>query len=133
MGLGPDREICKTEFVEAMRARLIAEDPSAGANVDTPPIQANFGALGQAIYRIATVHAETASDAASDAAFWQWVSDVNAWLAALSNWQNGVALAFAAWAPTLPAEQALRAALTAVAGPGVLPAVTPTGLRGRIT
>lgn len=132
MGLGPDNGICKTEFVEAMRARLIADDPKAGDNVDREDVQKNLGALGLAVYRIATVHAETNSDAATDAAFWQWVSDVNAWLSKLSTWQKGVAQAFAAWTPTLPAEQALKTALIAVSDPGSPPASAPTALKGEI-
>jgi hypothetical protein len=115
-----------------MRARLIADDPGAGANVDQPAIQANLGALGLAVYRIATVHAETVSDAATDAAFWQWVADVQAWLAALSAWQNSVAQAFAAWAPTVPAERTLQAKLTQSPAPGAPPVLAPTALQGRL-
>ena len=132
MSLGADNTICRTEFVEAMRARLIADDPSAGANVDQPAIQANLGALGLAVYRIATVHTETLSDAGTDAAFWQWVADVQAWLAALSDWQSSVAQTFDAWAPTQAAEQILRAALKQIPAPGAPPALAPTALQGRL-
>ena len=132
MGLGPDNEICKTEFVEAMRARLEAETPGSGINVDRDDVKPNLAALGLAVYRIATVHADTISDSTTDATFWQWVSDVNAWLSKLSTWQKGVAQAFAAWTPTLPAEQALKTALIAVADPGSPPASAPTALKGEI-
>lgn len=125
MGLGTDNETCKTEFVEAMR-------PIAGDNVEVAEVQANLGALGQAVYRIATVHAETVSDETTDATFWQWVADVNAWLSALADWQQDVAQAFANWAPTQPAEQALKTNLVAAPDPGSPPTLTPTNSRGRI-
>jgi len=132
MGLGPDNTICKTEFVEAMRARLEAEEPGLGANVDDPSVQENLGALGQAVFQIATVHAEMVSDGVTDAAFWQWIIDANAWLSALATWQQGIAQAFVDWMPTQPAEQALRADLIAVPSPGSPPVFTPTNLRGKI-
>jgi hypothetical protein len=132
MTLGADQAVCRTELVEAMRARLVAEDPALGPNVDLPPVQANFDALGLAIFRIATLHGETHSTAAEDAAFWSWVSAVSAWLAAVGVWQAGMAAAFTAWAPTLPAEQAVRLALTAVPVPGPPPGAPPTSLTGRV-
>jgi hypothetical protein len=132
MALGADQTVCRTELVEAMRARLIAEDPALGPNVDLPPVQANFDALGLAIFRIATVHGEAHSSATEDAAFWTWVSAVNAWLVALGAWQTGLSAAFVAWAPTLPAEQALRLALLAVPPPGAPPAAAPASLTGRV-
>jgi hypothetical protein len=115
MTLGADNTICKKEYVDAMR-------PIAGDNVDLPQIQDNLGALGTAVFRVATVHATTVSNAASDAAFWAWVG-------AIAAWQTGVVAAVTAWAPTAPAEQALRTALLAIPAPP--PA--PTSQSGRIT
>ena len=125
MSLGPDNTICRTEFTEAMR-------PIAGDNVDLEQVQANLGALGQAVYNIARNHADTISDAADDAPFWAWVAAVNDWLEDLSDWRTGVTAAFAAWAAATPAENALKAAIAAVAAPGAPPAAPPTALRGRI-
>lgn len=118
MSLGPDNTICKKEFVEAMR-------PIAGNNVDLPQINPNFGALGLAIYNIATIDAETTSDKTIDAAFWQWV-------AALDAWQQGVVQAFSNWQPTQPDGQALKAAILAVPTPQSASAPAPTGLKGKI-
>ncbi|MBV7328175.1 hypothetical protein KFU94_07920 [Chloroflexi bacterium TSY] len=132
MGLGNDNTISKTEFVDAMRVRLEAEQSGLGANVDDPSVQENLGALGQAVFRIATVHAETFSDGGTDDAFWQWITDVNAWLSGLATWQQGVAQAFDDWAPTQPAEQALKDKLIAVPSPGSPPMQPPTNLRGKI-
>ena len=115
MTLGADNAICKQEYVDAMR-------PIAGGNVDLPQIQDNLGALGTAVFRVATVHATTISTAASDAAFWAWVAGIAAWRA-------GVITAVNAWTPTTPAEQALRTALLAIPAP---PAA-PTSQSGRIT
>jgi len=125
MSLGSDNSICKQEFAEAMR-------PIAGDNVDIPEIQANFGALGLAIYRIATVFAETASDNATDANFWNWVQSVSTWLTALSNWQIGMEQAFTTWAPVTPEGQDLKAKVLAVISPGPAPTSTPTSLKGKI-
>ncbi len=127
-GLGPDNKICQKELVEAMRARLGTD----GKNVDLPEVQANFGALGQALFQIATVRAKTSSDSAADAEFWRWISDVQTWLEALSTWQQGVAKAFKDWTPTRPAERTLKSKLTAVAAPGDPPAAAPTTHEGRI-
>lgn len=131
MGLGTNKDICKTEFVEAMRARLEAEQPGLGDNVDEPSVSANLGALGEAVYKIATVHAETFSDGAADSDFWQWVDEVDQWLRDLAAWQNGVSQAFAAWSPPDPAGQSLKAAITALTGPGAVPS-PPTELKGKI-
>jgi hypothetical protein len=132
MSLGTDKTIAAKEFVDAMRARLVAQDPSLGANVDDPAVRPNLEALGQAVFRIATVRAETVSDAASDAAFWQWVGEVQTWVTALAAWQTGLRAAFAAWTPTLPAEVALKAALLLLAVPPVPPTAPPNALRGTI-
>ena len=132
MALGNDNTVCKTELVEAMRARLLADGPEAAAGVDREDVQKNFGALGQAVFRIATVHAATRSDSAADDAFWQWIADTQAWLEALAAWQKGLAEAFDAWQPSLPAEEALRTAVTDLSSPGEPPAAAPTALEGRI-
>lgn len=131
MGLGPDKEIAKQEFIAAMRARLEAEQPGLGANVDDPSVGANLGALGEAVYKIATFHAETRSDAAADSAFWQWISDVDNWLQDLAAWQEGVTQAFAAWAAAGAPDQALKADIAALSGPGAVPS-PPTSLKGKI-
>lgn len=132
MSLGPDNAVAATAFVEAMRARLVAQDPALGPNVDDPAVRPNLEALGEAVFRIATVHAETVADSASDAQFWAWVAGVQTWVTALAAWQTGVRAAFAAWTPTQPAEQALKTALLAVAVPPAPPAAAPTALRGTI-
>jgi hypothetical protein len=116
---------CGTEFTEAMR-------PIAGDNVDLAPVQANLGALGLAVLRIATVHAETESNSAADAAFWQWVSATHAWMQAMNTWRSGVSGAFAAWAAATPAEIALKGAIAAVPAPPAPPAVAPALLKGRV-
>ena len=60
MSLGADNAVCKKEFVEAMRAVLDQMTPPHGSNVD-PPSQANdnLGALGTAVFNIATKDAQT--------------------------------------------------------------------------
>lgn len=131
MSLGPDNTVCKTEFVEAMRTRLNA-DGLPGSNVDEPSVNKNLAALGEAVFRIATVHAATASSAAADAAYWQWVAAVTAWLGQLRAWQTGVTAAFTAWTPTQPAEVALKTALLAVPVGGPPPPAAPATLSGRI-
>jgi hypothetical protein len=132
MSLGSDKAVAATEFVEAMRARLVAQDPALGPNVDDPAVRPNLEALGQAVFRIATVHAESVTDTTSDAAFWQWVADVQNWVTALATWQTGLRSAFSAWAPVQPAEQALKTALLAVAVPPAPPSAAPSSLRGAI-
>lgn len=132
MSLGSDNKVCKEEFVNAMRARLIAEDPKLGVNVDLPSVNQNLGALGQAVFLIATTHAETVSDKATDTDFWKWITEVNTWLTALSNWQAGITNAFTAYAPLRPEEQALKNAVLGLSSPGSPPARVPTSQRGKI-
>lgn len=132
MGLGSDKEISKLEFIEAMRRRLEEEKPGLGANVDESGVQKNMGALGEAVFRIVTVHAETVSSTDTDSAFWQWVSDVNAWLAKVAAWQQGIAQAFTSWTPTLTAEQNLRTAVTALPSPGSPPSTSPVKVQGKV-
>ena len=131
MSLGTDNVVCKDEFVAAMRQRLDA-DGLPGINVDRPDVNKNLAALGQAVFRIATVHAQTTSSAAHDVAFWQWITDVAAWLAAVDAWQNGVTAAFTAWTPATAPETALRTQLLAVPAPGAPPAAAPATLSGRV-
>ena len=131
MSLGADNVVCKNEFVDAMRERLNA-DGLPGSNVDLPDVNKNLAALGQAVFRIATVHAQTTSSAAQDAAFWTWIAGVAAWLTAVDAWQNGVTTAFTTWVPAPAAETALRTAVLAVPAPGAPPAPVPTSLAGRV-
>jgi len=133
MSLGSDNTICTNEFVGAMRARLEADKPGSGANVDLPDVQKNFHALGQAIYHIAVEHAETTSDTTSDQIFWQWVTDVENWLLSLSRWQQDMAKAFQNWQPTQTDDIAIRDAITHIADPGLPPSRQPTSLKGKIT
>ena len=132
MSLGADNAICRDEFIDAMFQRLEDEEPGLGENVREPGVEKNLTALGEAVFQILTGHAETVSDVTEDAGFWQWVTEVNTWLAALATWQQSVDQAFANWVPTQPAEQNLRADLIAVPDPGAPPILTPTSLRGRI-
>jgi hypothetical protein len=115
MALGADNTVCKQEFVNAMR-------PIAGKNVDLAEVQANLGALGQAVFRIVAGHAETSSSNSQDAVFWAWIEYVDT---VLATWRQ----AFGSWAPTQPAEQALKASLL-----NTLPArpPRPTGLKGDV-
>lgn len=134
-GLGSDSAVCVTAFIESMRAQVLADnpgDPDAAKNLDLPQVQKNFAPLGEAVYRIATAHAQTVSDAGADAAFWAWVGATNSWMASLSKWQQGVTTAFTAWAAATPAEKALRAAVIAVPAPGAPPAGAPARIRGQI-
>jgi hypothetical protein len=131
MSLGPDNSLCATEFIEAMRARLIAAD-LPGDNVDRPDVRPNLVALGEAVYQITTALAETHSTTTEDPAFWAWISAVQAWLSALSTWQRGARQAVNDWTPTQASEQAFRTAFLAVIDPGLPPASAPTELTGRI-
>lgn len=125
MSLGPDKTICKREFKEAMRF-IAGKNPSTGNdNVDDQRVDPNFGALGQAVYNIATIDAETTSDKTIDTAFWQWI-------AALDAWQQGVVQAFTNWQPTQPDGQKLKAAVLAVPTPQLVSAPAPTKLGGKI-
>jgi hypothetical protein len=131
MGLGSDKTIAMNEFVAAMRARLESEQAGLGANVDDKSVSENLGALGQAVYRIATVHAETRSDTTADSAFWQWIIDVDDWLHDLAAWRQGVTKAFADWTAAGTANQKLKADIAALSAPGSLPS-PPTFMKGKI-
>ncbi|MFZ5758619.1 MAG: hypothetical protein ACOY32_03185 [Thermodesulfobacteriota bacterium] len=132
MGLGPNKEKAKTAFVEAMRARLEAQEAGLGANVDEPSVNANLGALGEAVYRTLTVHAETLADNTTDHTFWQWVADVDRWLRDLALWQQGIDQAFTNWAASGAADLQLKNDISALPGPGTPPA-PPVRLKGKIT
>ncbi|OKY74266.1 MAG: hypothetical protein BM485_14685 [Desulfobulbaceae bacterium DB1] len=131
MGLGPNKNTAKQEFVEAMRARLEAQEAGLGANVDEPSVNDNLGALGEAVYRILTVHAETLSNDGTDHAFWQWVEDVDTWLGRMASWQLGVNQAFSNWAAAGAADLQLKTAITGLQGPGTPPA-PPAQLKGKL-
>jgi len=132
MPLGADQTVCRTELVEAMRTRLDTLTPPQGSNVDLPDVLANFDALGLGIWRIVTVRSEARSSAVEDPVFWAWVTQVNTWILAMAAWQAGVSAAFLAWAPTLPAEQALKVALAGVPAPGAPPAAPPASITGKV-
>lgn len=127
-----DRTQVKEEFVEAMAARLEADQPGSGENARHPEVQKNFDALGLAVMRTLTEHAEPFSDSATDAAFWNWAAGVNAWLKALADWQTGVTNAFKNWTPATAAETNLKNAVVAVKAPGPPPAAAPAGLKGKV-
>lgn len=132
MSLGPDKTICATELREAMRARLNALDPPAGANVDSDQVRPNYDALGQAVYQILTADAETVSAAAQDPSFWTYLSDLRTEVEQLRTFDAGLKTAFAAWDPTLPASgTALKTAIAALAVPTATPAA-PASLKGKL-
>ncbi|MFZ3561356.1 hypothetical protein [Streptomyces sp. BH055] len=132
MSLGPDNTTCAAELREAMRARLDALDPPAGANVDSEQVRPNFDALGQAVHRILTVDAETFSAAAQDPAFWTFLLDVRAEVEQLRAFDANLKAAFAAWDPALPASGAtLKATIAGLAVPTTTPAA-PTSLKGEL-
>jgi hypothetical protein len=131
MALGPDETICKQEYIETMRARMEADSPGSGKNMDDLDVQKTFDTFAQVLYRVATVHAETRSDAATDTDYWAWVNGVNAWLSAMAAWQSGVHKAFSDWAPVAPIDQALRNAVLALADPPAVPP-PPSAMKGKV-
>ncbi len=131
MSLGANNTVCKDEYIKAMRARLVAEDPALEANVDTDGVQKNFAALAEALFQILTAKAETSSDAAADPAFWLWAGNMVVWAQAMSTWQTSLRSAFQAWAPVNAPDQAFRTAVLALASPGAPPAA-PSSLKGKI-
>jgi hypothetical protein len=132
MGLGPDKEISKSEFIEAMRARLEAEQSGWGKNVDQPSVADNLGALGEAVFKILTIHAETISNSSKETIFWQWVSEINAWLSSVRKWQKGIAGAFQNWAPVSTEGKNLKNAINAISDPGDPPLNAPNRMKGKI-
>ncbi|MEU4713976.1 hypothetical protein AB0F73_10050 [Micromonospora purpureochromogenes] len=132
MTLGPDKTICATELREAMRSQLDTLNPPLGSNVDDPRVKPNFDALGDGVWRILTVDAETISSAAQDPMFWAFITNLRTEIEQLRAFDAGLKTAFAAWDPTLPASgTALKTALAALAVPGSTPAA-PTRLDGRV-
>src|ERR1700754_2649318 len=115
MPLGDDStEFCGPAFAEAMR-------PIAGDNVDLEAVRNNLNALGEAVYQLATTHAEPYSDANLDAAFWAWAGTLQTCVAGLLAWQAGVTAAVTAWTPATPPEQGLKSALVAIPAPKPAP------------
>lgn len=132
MSLGPDKTICATELREAMRAHLDTLDPPVGSNVDKPEVRPNFDALGDGVWRILTVDAETLTAAAQDPVFWTFVSTLRGEVEQLRAFDQGLKAAFAAWDPAVPASgTTLKGAIAALTVPGTTPAA-PTALRGRV-
>ena len=131
MALGPDETICRQEYIETMRARMEADNPGSGKNMDDPNVQKTFDTFAQVLYRVATVHAETQSDASTDTPYWSWVNGVNAWLSAMAAWQSGVHTAFSNWAPVGAADQALRNAVLALSDPPPVP-LPPSAIKGKV-
>lgn len=132
MGLGSDKTTCATELREAMRARLDTLDPPAGANVDSDQVRPNFDALGEAVFRILTVDAETFSAAAQDSAFWQFIGNLRDEVEALRVFDAGLKTAFAAWDPLVPATgTALKTAISNLTVPGPTP-TAPASLKGKL-
>ena len=131
MALGPDETICKQEYIETMRTRMEADSPGSGKNMDDPDVQKTFDTFAQALYRVATVHAESRSDNGTDPGYWHWVGAVTAWMGAMAAWQSGVRHAVSAWAPAPGTDQALRNALLQLGSPGPVPA-PPTAITGKL-
>lgn len=132
MTLGPDGTVCTHELAEAMRARLDALDPPAGANVDRPEVRENFAALGAGLHAVLTVRAQTTTSSADDADFWAWVTGLSARVAEALAWQAGVRAAVTAWTPADLPGQALRTAILALPTPaGPVPPV-PSSLTGAV-
>jgi len=131
-GLGPDLDICMQEFVEAMRRHVQATDPDSAGNMDLPEVQQNFSPFGDAVFQIATTHAQTHSSADDDPDFWAWAEALGNWAASMSAWQQGLVSAFEDWAPNETDEQTLRSAVLSIPDPGEPPANTPEEVQGRI-
>lgn len=132
MTLGPDRTKCATQLSEAMRAELDKRNPPAGSNVELEEVKANFGALGDGVWRILTLDAETTSASAQDSTFWSFVSTLRGEVEALRAFDAGLKAAVALWDPATPASgTALKAAIAALTVPPSTPAA-PATLTGKI-
>jgi len=132
MTLGPDKATCATELREAMRTQLNTLDPPQGSNVDNEKVKPNFDALGDGVWRILTVDAETFSTTTQDSVFWAFIATLRTEIEQLRAFDAGLKTAFAAWDPTLPASgTTLKTAIAALTVPTSTPAA-PTGLTGRI-
>jgi hypothetical protein len=132
MGLGTDKTICATELREAMRTRLDAMDPPAGSNVDSDQVRPNFDALGEAVFKILTVDAETISAAAQDSTFWDFLSALRGEVEQLRTFDAGLKTAFAAWDPAVPASGVtLKNAIALLTVATTTPAA-PASLKGKV-
>ncbi len=132
MSLGPDKTICATELREAMRTQLDTLAPPAGANVDDPKVRPNFDALGDGVYKILTIDAETITAAAQDPVFWTFLDNLRTEIEQLRTFDAGLKTAFAAWDPSQPASgTSLKGAIAALVVPGSTPA-TPASLKGKL-
>lgn len=133
-GLGPDSSLCTAAFIDAMRTQMTAANPADPSiqNLDLPEVRKNFAPFGEAVYRIATERARAVNDPASDAAFFQWIVEVQTHLSALAEWQAGLRAAFQSWAPADPSAQTFRLAVIGLADPGSPPKAVPSALEGRI-
>jgi hypothetical protein len=127
MALTTDPPVCGEAFVEAMRA-----NPLAGDNVDRDDVKPNLFALGGAVRTILVDEAEIISDAASDAAFWQWVAGLSAWAKQMEAWRSSVRAAFNDWTPADGSGKALKKAVLEASQPPAGPPAAPTRVKGRI-
>ena len=89
--------------------------------------------LGEAVFRILTVRAETQSDSTTDEQFWQWLTEVSLWIGRLREWQKAVVQSFEDWPAATPPEVGLREALLGLEDPRDPPELIPQGLKGKIT
>jgi hypothetical protein len=137
-GLGENSDTCIGEVIEAMRSQIIGEapDPGAGqalaANLESPVVRRNLAPVGEAVYRILTLHARPVSDASTDPAFWGWITDVQERVRALAAWQEAIAEAFGSWAPASASDQALKEAVTTLPAPSPAPTPAPEAVAGEI-
>ena len=132
----PTSATCQQAFVESMRDRLEGGDSGerdAASNLEGVAVRANLGALGDAVHRIVSEHTVVRADADLDPVFWSFLEHVLASLRRLEARQRHLVSAFAAWQPTLPAEQELKTRLLTLAElpePPALPDSVPGSLRG---
>lgn len=132
MTLGPDKTTCATQLREAMRAQLDTMTPPQGDNVDKPQVRPNFDALGDGVWRILTLDAETISAATQDPTFWTFIATLRAEVEQLRAFDAGLQAAFAAWDPALPSSGVtLKAAIAALSVTGSTP-TAPTSLNGKL-
>jgi hypothetical protein len=132
MALGSTKAACAAELREAMRTQLDTLDPPAGANVDNPAVSSNFDALGDGVFRILTVDAETFSERALDSPFWDYISGLQAEVEALRAFNAALLAAFGAWNPTVPATTTtFRNTVATLTVPSSTPAA-PGSLKGKI-
>ncbi|HEX8073047.1 MAG TPA: hypothetical protein VF546_24080 [Pyrinomonadaceae bacterium] len=146
-GLGPNDAVCTQAFIDAMRVPILADLAQAQlegdeekiksltkalANLDKDEVKKNIRPFGQAVFDIATTKARVTSAAADDAAFWQWIAAVGAWLTALATWQQGVAQAFSAWNAVTAPEKELQQKVADVPAPPAAPPPAPASLAGRL-